>query len=210
MRLSFLASLLVLFALPSAAHADTIINASSTGWCDSSSSCDTSSLNGGIANNDASTDYNDFFTFSIPTGETITSATLNIWASDAYGVGHDGSGTYTLDQATGLSFSGLGSGTVLGSIDGASVSAGSAGMFDSITINAAGLADLNSAEGSGFSIGGTVGGSTLDVWGYTSGTPVAFLDLTTSPAATPEPSSLALLGTGLLAGISAFRRKLKC
>src|SRR5580698_6028346 len=146
MRISFLSGLLIgVFALTAAAHADTIINASSTGWCEAPG-CNTASLNSGLNNNDAQQTYNDFFTFTIPTGETITSATLNIWASDSYGTdGSAGSGTYTLDQATGLSFSGLGSGTVLGSIDGASVSAGSTGMFDSITINAAGLADLNSA-----------------------------------------------------------------
>jgi hypothetical protein len=45
--------------------------------------------------------------------------------------------------------------------------------------------------------------------GWTDGEPQIFMTDPPPPAATPEPSSLALLGTGLLAAVGAMRRKLQ-
>ncbi|MBU3664258.1 MAG: PEP-CTERM sorting domain-containing protein [Chthoniobacterales bacterium] len=161
--------------------------------------------------------YNNWFGFNLasqgPT--TITSAKLYLH-NELDGV--TGSGTFTIydvspaSQATLNSgnttpgvgvFSDLGSGTSYGSTG---YSTADNGNYMIIELNVSGLSDLQTAWGSGFfNIGGAATGT-----GYTFGysgfvlPEQTYLEITSAPAAVPEPGTWA--AAALLAGGASFTR----
>jgi hypothetical protein len=138
--------------------------------------------------------YNDFFVFDLGKEPNVTSAVLRVWNPSTGYISSSPSELYKLyDVATNVSdlmldasgetgiFDDLGSGTLFGS---RVVSAGDEGAFVEITLNADAIDALNHARGN-WAIGGT-----LDL-----GEPV------------PEPTTLLLLGSGLIAGGRLRRRR---
>jgi hypothetical protein len=123
------------------------------------------------------------FNYTIPAGETITSATVTLNSLD-----------------------GLYSGTANIFLDGTSLGAMAVDSTQTFTITDLGLLDTlddGSAELT-WSVGDNNGGIG---WLLSTGGETLTIDTTGSPiSATPEPSSLVLLGTGLL-GFAGMARK---
>src|SRR5262249_43580851 len=104
-------------------------------------------------------------------------------------------------------YAALASGTTIGT---ASVDATTDNAFVNVTINAAGITFLNSHAGSSFAFGGYLAGipmsdtDTRYEFGASSFMVAndgnTYLTYTTAPTATPEPGTIALVGT-LLAGL---------
>jgi PEP-CTERM motif len=198
------------FALAAPASA-VVINASGEGWCNSTSACNNTSTTS-LANTFAgatsagSALYRDWFYFNIPVG-TWVSATLSIHNAAANSSSQPTT-VYTSFAASGITYAGLGSGTALGSVTVGAANTGVSHYVD-ITLNGSALSLLNTSSGSGFLFGGSINGTnttTNQLFGYTTGTPVATLTLV-SATAIPEPESWALIMLGFAALGAVMRRK---
>lgn len=147
-------------------------------------------------------EFRNFFGFSIPTLDgTLVSATLEINTVLAnLNQSPTLTATYTSLATTG-SFAALGTGTAYGSF---TYNSGDTNLVENITLDAAALAAIIGDQSATFLLGGratspvTFGSSQLNqyVYGFSGGE--VTLVLNTTPAAVPEPSSLAILGSGLL------------
>jgi hypothetical protein len=157
---------------------------------------------------------NDYFTFDLSgVSGTIVSATFNVFSSLV-----TGSGTYSI-YTTSLTPAGVGggcggcvatyndltSGSLIGSI---SVTPADTGEILMIDFNTAGLAWLTANEGTGIVLGGSEPqppNSYDAVFSGSGFTPGNNLTITT---AVPEPTSVLLLGSAVLAAVMVTRRKL--
>jgi hypothetical protein len=185
------------------ASADTIINATGAGWC-TAGICNNTNV-GVIANTYAGTDnsgtaYRDWFYFSLP-NVTVTSATLSIWSAPQ-NFTSDPNNTYELHTAQFPNYGNLFSGgpVVAGPVAVGAIDTG-VGHYETFTMNADGIFLLNFSAGNAILYGGgltTDPGVLTQLFGYTTGFPVAFLTLETS--AVPGP----VVGAGLPSLVMAF------
>ena len=175
-----------------------------SGWCLSfgCGNTDPGVVSNSYAGLDSGSTFHDWFAVTVP-NVTITTASLTIW-NDAFNHIDDPDSVFSLYAASGIDFDGLVDGDVLGALGLAGVDTGT-GHYVTVTLDAAGIAALNSAAGGSFLFGGAVGGfgasddsSVNTAFGWTDGHPRAFL--TINAASVPEPDSWAmmLLGFGAI------------
>jgi len=167
--------------------------------------------------------YRNYFAFDLTAyaGQTFTSAILHLYnpkagdpfASPTFGgycCSADAFETYELHNvstsaaallggsAGSAGFFDLGDGTVYGSYN---ATTADNGRFIDITLNAAGLADLNAAVGGTFLLGGIVStiasGPSQTIFGFTNANNMADSQLLLSTAAVPEPGTYLLMFAGL-------------
>lgn len=116
---------------------------------------------------------------------------------------------YSLYSVSGISFTGLVSGSVLGTVSSGTANTGVDHYVD-ITLNATAISLLNGAQGSTFVFGGSVdepldSGNIVALFGFTSGLPEPILTLTEG-ATVPEPGTWAML-LGSLGTLAFMRRR---
>jgi hypothetical protein len=160
------------------------------------------------AGNESDVVIRDWMAFDIPAIGSISNATLWIWNDyQDLGATQDTTRTYTLHNPAAIDFDSLGSGAVLGSV-GVGVANTGESHYVGIPLNGTALALLNAAQGGQFLFGGALDivnpNLEVDIFGYTNGTPVAYLEYNS----VPEPGTLAMLLGGLAAlGMAARRRR---
>lgn len=201
-----LLAIAALASFPSTADAAPLY-ATGSGWCESSQNCnntDTNTITNHFAGEGAS-DYRNWFAFNMPTG-SVSAASLFIW-NDSQNVEATANTMYNLYAPSAISFSGLTAGGVsMGSIAGLTANTG-VSQYIEIVLNSSGIAHLNANQGAQVLFGGAVTpvSDYAEMFGYTSGAPIAYLEFSSS---VPEPGSIALLATGL-AGLLVARKRAK-
>ncbi|MCC6778048.1 MAG: hypothetical protein IT537_15655 [Hyphomicrobiales bacterium] len=218
LRDMFIGLAILLLATPLAPPASALtIFASGSGWCSNSFGCnsaDTTTINNHAAGHFAASgaDFRNWFAFDIPDGTVFApGATIHIWSSLS-NTTSEPDAPYYLVAASGFSYAGLASGAILGTIKLGDANTGT-DHYASIALNATAIALLNGAAGGNFLFGGYVvfAGDPLEdgVFGFSDGTPIAFLD-TSSSSAVPVPAALPLFASGLgVIGLLGWRRKRK-
>lgn len=218
LRDMFIGLAILLLATPLTRPASALtIFASGSGWCSNSFGCnsaDTTTINNHSAGHFAApdADFRNWFAFDIPDGTVFgPGATIHIWSS-LLNTTSEPDAPYYLVAASGFSYAGLASGSILGTIKLGDANTG-VDHYASIALNATAIALLNGAAGGNFLFGGYVvfaGNPSEDgVFAFGDGSPIAFLD-SSSSGAVPVPAALPLFASGLgVIGFLGWRRKRK-
>ncbi len=187
----------------------------SSGWYDQTGLNDSGNLN--YYSGDLDGQLNDYFTFDLSgVSGTIVSATFNVYSWYVSGTGTYS--IYTTDltpsqvgggcSGCGATYDDLTSGSLIGSINVAPANINSVLTID---FDAAGLSWLTANEGMGIVLGGSEPeplGSYNAVFSDSHFVASNNLTITTAASAVPEPVSILLLGSAVLAVIAVTRKKL--
>ena len=204
---------LTLLGSISPVHAQ-VVSSSDTGWYDSDGFHDSGNKNYISGQNT----YNDYFVFDlINVNAPISSATFSAvnpingfsGSNDTFTLHKVSTSISTLEASHSAAVNihdELGSGTVFGSV---AVSSADNGTNVTVQLDHAAINYINANLGSSIAFGGTVGSTSDYVFGFTNTNATNQGTLTLTPAATPEPGSIAMLvGMGLSgAGFLIRRRK---
>jgi len=185
-----------------------IINvaAKGSGWCSSdaqylSNDCADSNLNlhsntfAGTNSGVGGDTHRNWFAFDLPAWGMISSASMFVWNDAANFNTVNSAAVFNLYEALNLSFAGLTNGPSLGSVLVDTANAGTTSGYVEIELNAAGIAALTASLGNQFIFGGN-NDNGEQIFGYTSGRPIAYLAVEVSVPATIPLLSLALAALG--------------
>jgi PEP-CTERM motif len=197
---------LVSLGLVSSAQAGMVtLNDTHRGWYLDNGTSSRNVGNNYFVGRSGSIEFRNYLGFDLSgVSEPIIAAELNLDSAAVLGTNHDyelhkvvtpfaNLGSYSV-----AIFDDLGSGSVYGS---RTYESSDRLQLRSILLNAAALADLNSAAGGSFAIGGSITsalGNEQGIFAGSNNTNSVQLKLTTA-AAVPEPSSIVLLGIGGIA-----------